>query len=83
MNLEINENTIAQAKKPSELIKMITFVSVLLKPSVDQKDLPLRRILKKIKRRKTSTIILKKIKNFIFNIPSDYYRVLHPQQLKL
>lgn len=87
LSLEITEARISKTEKPSELIKLLTNVSVLLKPTIDQNDLPLKHILKKVKRRKTSTMILKKITNFIFNIPSDYYRVLHkeqkePEQLK-
>ena len=83
LRLDINETVIAKTKKPSELIKMITYCSVLLKAQIGQNDLSLKHMLKKIKKRKTSTIILKKITNFIFNIPSDYYRLLHGQQLSI
>jgi hypothetical protein len=83
LKLDINENTIAKTKKPSELIKMISYTSVLLKAVIGQNDLSLKHMLKKIKRRKTSAIIVKKITNFIFNIPSDYYRLMHRQQLAL
>lgn len=85
LDLNVSDFILVQFKKPSDLTKAIGTCPDLLKVDPFLKDILLNEQIKKakLKKRKTSALILNKILNFIFNIPSDYYRMTHPRKLLL
>lgn len=83
LNLNINESFANECTCVRDLIFLISTCKKPLKINKLYKDITLWQMLSKHKISKYQFLekLFKKIMNYIYNIPSDYFRILHPKNL--
>jgi len=75
LSITLQEKALTEYRTPEELINVIATCPLLLTSKVEFDEC---RILAE-RRIKELRPNLKTLQNYIMNIPSDYYRVLHPK----
>ena len=85
LRIQLPDGILSTEKKPQDLINFISTCDHRLRVTSDFDDIKLREMIKKkkIKSIPLDDLILKKLTHFIYNIPSDYYRLLHPRKLEI